>query len=174
MIDIKKLNDSKIFVFDLDRTIWATRDKYGNLIWAKQMLEPFIYDAKEEVITDEVGNETFLFKGIKNYLQSLKAKDCYTTFLSLGKIYNNNNYNILNLISEFELQFNSNSHGFLAHKSDSNYKNYILSKLSLTRGNLIYFNDDEKENEFLSSIEGVTIIKPTDFKENYNNLIYNG
>ena len=59
-----------VHIFDLDKTIWDCFDKFGNSIWAKQLLPPF--SLSESIVLDDVQNTCHLRAGVKEYMYSFQ------------------------------------------------------------------------------------------------------
>ena len=76
-----------IILFDLDNTVFTTRDKYGNHIWAKQLIEPFSLhcDGDMEFITDDVGSVCSLLPEVKTVIHSLSKAGKRIGYISNGK-----------------------------------------------------------------------------------------
>ena len=72
-------------VFDLDRTVWDTYDRFNTLIWAKQLVFPLSFNDAGHVV-DDVGSVCILRPGITNFLSELFESGKLISFLSVGGI----------------------------------------------------------------------------------------
>lgn len=78
-----KIPDYKYFYFDLDRNIWDTTDKYGNPIWARQLIFPVIENNCNEYM-DDCLSVIKLQDGIEDYLEFLRDRNVNIGFISRG------------------------------------------------------------------------------------------
>ena len=74
-----------VFIFDLDRTLWDTKDRYDQDIWAKQLIPPF--KLNHDVLIDDVFSYCKLRPGVIKYLTFLTSKEKQIGFLSNGKLW---------------------------------------------------------------------------------------
>ncbi len=135
------------FYLDLDRTIWNTYDKYGNEIWARQLIYPFVKNSNNEIV-DDVMSVCKLDVGVKEYLHELSKQHKFISFLSRGM-----NLNVslsmqpsIQLLHEFGLiNYFNNSH-ILIHKN-SRKIDYISNSLYST----IFIDDSDEELHLMKS-----------------------
>lgn len=81
-----KLIDHDHFVFDLDRTLFDTVDKFKNPIWAKQLVPPLTLSEGGDSLTDDVGSVCTLRKGVREMLITLRKHKKIVSFLSVGGV----------------------------------------------------------------------------------------
>lgn len=76
-------------IVDLDNTLFHTSDKYGNHIWAKQLVQPFAHVLADNVekIVDDVGSACILRPDAKPFLNELSRMNCQVGFISNGRAF---------------------------------------------------------------------------------------
>lgn len=145
-------------IFDLDNTLFFTNDKYGNHIWAKQMVQPFIHNEDEqgEYVTDDVGSVCRLRDGAKQFLTSLKSAGTDVGFLSNGRALclRDDQQPSLVLLKIFELYDEFDLCRILQYKTAS--KVDALQNLYDTH-DYVFFDDN---NDVIASLReaGITVI----------------
>ena len=145
-----------MIVFDLDRTIWDCYDKYGNQIWAKQLIKPFtLEDGK---IIDDVGSVCFLMKGIYSYIKWLNDNKETICYCSVGRYQNlpDEFQPSINILKVFNLFNFFNGPSILEYKTFS--KNIFLEKIKEPS---IFYDDNET---FLKSVSKIKNFKVKDAK----------
>ena len=142
-----------IHIFDLDLTIWETFDRYGNPIWAKQLIFP-LGDCKCDVIIDDVGSRCILKKGIREYLLHLSSQKKQIGFMSAGRHWDLDDFYqpSLHLLQIFGLTHYFTDHRILVYKT--NKKSKYLNDLN---GNIVFYDDDEKVIEDIKQFKNVKI-----------------
>ena len=119
------LSSFEHIVFDLDRTIWDTYDKYQNQIWAKQLIQPFqLID--ENIIIDDVGNKCILRFGVRELLYALHNAKKQISFLSVGRIQNlSDNYQpSLHALDFFKISAYFGKDSVLEYKTEKKSKHF--------------------------------------------------
>lgn len=76
-----------IYIFDLDETVFESRDKHDNQIWAKQLVHPLTKVSKDELI-DDVFSICKLRPGVRNFLDLLRHEGHDVGFISNGRELN--------------------------------------------------------------------------------------
>lgn len=150
---------SDIFVFDLDRTIWTCCNKFGQEIWAKQMLSPFT-KVSETCIKDDVSSCCFLHNGIQKYLEKLSMQKKRILFLSAGGILDveKEDQPSVKLLKSFDLYHFFDKDSFIGYKTMD--KNELLSTLE----GCIFFDDDPVVIERAKSLN-IKVIDRNCFKD---------
>jgi predicted phosphatase len=143
-----KYNEFNNYYFDLDRTVWDTIDKYGNPIWARQMIQPYTL-LDQDTIIDDCYSICKLQSGIRQYLQLLTDNNKKISFISRGgnlKIKYLSQPSII-ILKKFKILSFFNIHNILLHKLEDKHKNIKdISK------DTIFFDDSEEELTKMSTI----------------------
>ena len=139
-----KIPDYKYFYFDLDRNIWDTTDKYGNPIWARQLIFPVIENNCNEYM-DDCLSRIKLQDGIEDYLDFLRNKNVNIGFISRGANLNiayKNQPSFL-ILEKFNIIKYFNAEHILLHKNEKKH-------LSINRTRFVYFDDSQEEISLMS------------------------
>lgn len=133
-IDIK---NNTIIVFDLDITIWNCKDKYGNPIWAKQMIPPYTKIGKSKII-DDCFSECELQDGFIEFVDKIKYNKI--VFLSNGAILDLDyeEQPSIKLLKIFDL------YKYFDKESVLTYKTYGKEEYFNNSDQYIFFDDDDK------------------------------
>jgi 2-hydroxy-3-keto-5-methylthiopentenyl-1-phosphate phosphatase len=154
-----KIADYKYFYFDLDRNIWDTTDKYGNPIWARQLIFPVIKNNCNEYI-DDCLSVIKLQDGIEDYLEFLRDKNVNIGFISRGANLNityKNQPSFL-MLEKFNILKYFNAEHILLHKNEKKH-------LSINRNKFVYFDDSPEEISLMTECkEQSYCILRNDFK----------
>ena len=154
-MSVKKI---KILI-DLDKTIWDTYDKYGNSIWAKQLVAP-IKKKNSNVLIDDVFSTCTLRKGVRKFLNYVYDHSSFSvSFITNGMYFNLPKKYQPSLISLklFGIGHFFNSKNFLLYKTASKAK--ILSEM---HGLKVLFDDNEKIINECSSIKNTIVVDSND------------
>ena len=164
------MSASKIkLLVDLDKTIWDTFDKYGNQIWAKQLVGPLNLK-KSGLIIDDVFSSCILRKDIKKFLKFFSSKkDFSVSYITNGKYFGlpNKYQSYLISLKLFGVYNYFNSRNYLLYKTASKAK--IISSI---KGLKILFDDNSKIIKECSKIENTFVIDSNniDWKKQINNV----
>jgi len=133
-IDIKK---DTIIVFDLDRTIWDCIDKFGNTIWAKQLIPPYTKIDKNTII-DDCFSVCKLQDGFINFIDQIQNNKI--VFLSNGAILDVDYVNqpSIKILKMFDL------HKYFDKDSILTYKTFQKEKYFNDVSQYLFFDDDDK------------------------------
>lgn len=142
------------FIFDLDGTLWYGLDKYGNEIFAKQMLFPLHKKDNEDIIEDDVGSSIILRPDVKSYLKLLSENKKKISYLSKGAIKDSIWQPSEICLSLLEINDYFNFCTILKYKTFSKVEWLKLM------GKCVYFNDNLEENETFKDIENVLVLNP--------------
>lgn len=156
-------------IFDLDKTIWNCYDKYGNSVWAKQMLQPFTKISPRDII-DDVNSTCILDPYIFDLMKDLQSIGKTLEFLSIGKRYDTPDIIMqpsIQLIFAFGLNF-FNGIGSLYYKTEDKEK--YLGKL--IKGKTLYVDDnnDTLQKAKNLNLKNLTILDRKSFKH-WNELL---
>ncbi len=134
-----KIDDFEYFYFDLDRNIWDVVDKYGNKIWARQLIFPLQQESKNTYVDDCLSKVT-LQDGVIEFMSFLKSRNKNIGFISRGgnlNISKEEQPSIKTLI-KFDLLKYFNAEQILIHKNEVKHS-------AIKRENFIFFDDSEDE-----------------------------
>lgn len=134
-----KIDDFDYFYFDLDRNIWDTIDKYGNKIWARQLIFP-LQQESENTFIDDCLSKIVLQDGVVEFLSFLYSRNKNIGFISRGGNLNTSmeeQPSIKTLIL-FDLLKYFKAEKILIHKNQ-------IKHSALTREKFIFFDDSEEE-----------------------------
>jgi hypothetical protein len=134
-----KITDHKYFYFDLDRNIWDTIDKFGNPIWARQLIFP-ITEIKYNEFIDDCLSTIKLQDGIVEYLNFLNKKNMKIGFISRGANLNlpyKHQPSFL-MLEKFNILQYFNADNFLLHKSENKH-------LAINIKKFVFFDDSPEE-----------------------------
>jgi len=134
-----KIPDYKYFYFDLDRNIWDATDKYGNPIWARQLIFP-VTESNINQYVDDCLSTIELQYGIEQYLDFLRNSNVNIGFISRGANLNiayKNQPSFL-MLEKFNILKYFNAEHVLLHKNDKKH-------LSINRRRFVYFDDSQEE-----------------------------
>jgi len=149
-----------VHVLDLDRTIWDCHDRFGNIIWAKQLLPPFSLSKRQAV--DDVGNVCTIRKGVHEYIASLSTNGAKICFSSVGGVYGlpiEHQPSII-LLETFHIKsYFDLEKSWLGYKSDSK-KEHLESF-----GKCFFYDDDLKNHAVASDIPAVRLIDTSSLKD---------
>lgn len=131
--------DLEYFYFDLDRNIWDTTDKYGNPVWARQLIFP-LDQVSEDSFIDDCLTKITLQEGIKDYLQFLSRNNKKIGFLSRGANLNTvfDAQPSFKMMQLFDIAKYFNAEHILLHKNQKKYQN-------LHKNKFVYFDDSYEE-----------------------------
>jgi hypothetical protein len=149
----------KYFYFDLDRNIWDTTDKYGNPIWARQLIFPVMKNNCNEYMDDCLSVIT-LQDGIEHYLEFLRDSNVNIGFISRGANLNiaNKNQPSFLMLEKFNILKYFNAEHILLHKNEKKH-------LSISRNKFVYFDDSTEEiSSMIDHKEESCCILRSDFK----------
>tara|TARA_B100002019_G_C21092415_1_gene509301 strand:+ start:52 stop:576 length:525 start_codon:yes stop_codon:yes gene_type:complete len=156
---------SKIKIFlDLDKTIWDTFDKYGNQIWAKQLVGPLTLK-KQNIIVDDVFSKCILRKDVLKFVNYFSLKKNFSiSYITNGKYFGlpNRYQSSLIALSLFKLNGYFNSRNYLLYKTASKAK--ILSSIPNIK---ILFDDNIKIIKECSKIKNTIVIDSNDINWKY-------
>lgn len=143
-----------IHIFDLDKTLWETFDKYGNSIWAKQLIFPIKLE-NEDLVLDDVGSSCKLKPGARDYLKSLNARGCQIGYLSVGRHWSlgDEHQPSLALINIFGLKDYFNHLQILGYKTNKKSQ-YLLAETE----KITFYDDDANVIQDLKQLSNVHII----------------
>jgi hypothetical protein len=134
-----KITDNKYFYFDLDRNIWDTKDKFGNPIWARQLIFP-VNKIEYNEFVDDCLSSIKLQAGIAEYLDFLKKNNKKVGFISRGA-----NLNVpykyqpsYMMLEKFNLLHYFNSENYLLHKNEKKH-------LAINLNSFVFFDDSPEE-----------------------------
>ena len=145
-----------IFIFDLDRTLWDTKDKYSQNIWAKQLIPP--YELEGDMVIDDVFSYCKLKPGVVEYLSFLSSKNKKIGFLSSGKLWGTI---YKEQPSIYMLNF-LGIHDFFNFNRDLLYKTFPKREYLKGFQDCIFFDDND---EVLAEVSKLKNIKTVDSKE---------
>lgn len=147
------VNNNPYIYFDLDKTLWDTYDKYGNEIWAKQMIFPFRL-VNKNTIEDDVFSKCILRNNAKEFLKYLKKNKYKFSFISNARYFNlpDSLQPSILLLKKFGIFDFFSKPNFLIYKSKKK-KNFL--KLNKKKRYILF--DDNKE--ILSSFKKIDNIK---------------
>lgn len=142
-----------IYLFDLDLTIWDCHNKYGNPIWAKQMVYPLQQDGN--TITDDVYSKCVLRKGVKEYLQKLSSDGHVIGFVSAGSHLSlpYESQPSIKLLKEFDIYKYFNNVKILAYKTFD--KSQIVKDILEP---VVFFDDSSDVLNSISDFKHVTAV----------------
>ena len=148
-IDYHKYNT---FIFDLDKTLWDTVDKYGQSIWAKQMIPPFA--PQDTAVTDDVGSRCVMKPGVREYLNFLFMSGKKIGFLSTGLLWGvtHEEQPSIKMLKYFSINDFFNFKRALLYKTD--LKIHSLKDI----GDCIFFDDNDEVISRASTLENVRVI----------------
>jgi len=152
-IDYNKYN---IFIFDLDKTLWDTSDKYGQSIWAKQMIPPF--RSEGNTVRDDVDSLCRLRDGVLEYLNFLSSKNMRIGFLSSGFLWGTA-YESQPSIKMLEL---FNIIDFFNFKKDLLYKTEPKVGKLEDVGECVFFDDNDNVIARASEMQNIRVIDSKD------------
>jgi len=154
-------------VFDLDRTIWDTYDKYQNLIWAKQLIQPFQL-INDDIITDDVGNRCVLRFGVRELLRALHNEKKRISFLSVGRIQNFPDYYqpSLHVLDLFKISEYFGKDSVLEYKTEKKSKHFPLDA---DLNSCVFLDDCDIHLADIAQL-GVKCVLNTSKISNYKNL----
>lgn len=149
-----------IYLFDLDITLWDTYDKYGNQIWAKQMMRPFTIEG--DVITDDVFSTCTLRKGVREYLFHLHNNGHELGFISVGaaKHIAYEKQPSYYLLHHFGIYKYFKDVKVLEHKFYNK-----LDTIEKLEGKIIFYDDSPKNLDAVKHLENVTAIDSFDIRD---------
>lgn len=134
-----KLNIS--FYFDLDRTIWNTYNKFGQPIWARQMIAPYTLIDKY-TIQDDCLSICKLDVDISDFFKKITSNKI--SYISRGgnlniKYEEQPSVKLLKLFNVYEF-FNDNK--ILIHKNQVKHEHLIINA-----DKIIFIDDSDEELE---------------------------
>ena len=144
------------FIFDLDRTVWDTYSKNGELIWAKQMITP--YSIFSDRIVDDCFSVCKLQCGIVSVLKELNSMKKNVGFLSRGGICGLE-YSLqpsISLLKKFDIYHFFNYKKTLLYKTDIKIDN--LKQIIEENGRCVFFDDTDKDLDEARTIFGVKVV----------------
>lgn len=141
-------------VLDLDRTIWDTTDRFGNDIWAKQMVEPF--DQNLNRVVDDVYSVCNLRSGVAQFLEAARAKGHELSFLSSGAIANKGFAHQPSAILLQTFRLLDFFNGFRALEYKTLNKREYLQQIG---GKILFFDDNP---DVLKSVRSLTAVNAID------------
>tara|TARA_R110000824_G_scaffold176843_2_gene356037 strand:+ start:908 stop:1417 length:510 start_codon:yes stop_codon:yes gene_type:complete len=162
---IKELtNEYNTFIFDLDRTVWDTHCKYGNPIWAKQILEPFQTGTTDVKVVDDCFSVCELQPGSENVLRYLHENGKNIGFLSRGGIpgVDHELQPSIKLLKHFKIYDFFNYTKVLVYKTDD--KGSFLQRVVNDKGSCVFFDDSKIDLDAAASISGVLPIDRNSFE----------
>ena len=164
------LEEYNTFIFDLDRTLWDTYSKYGNPIWAKQILFPFDAATTSTKVVDDCFSTCELHDGAQKVLRLLNGKGSYVGFLSRGAILGvpYNDQPSVKLLKHFGIYEYFNYEKLLLHRT--NDKATALQKIVNEKETCVFFDDMEKDLDIAGTIKGVLPINRLTFSD-WNNIL---
>lgn len=132
-----------IYIFDLDETIFESRDKHGNQIWAKQLVHPLNLVSSDELI-DDVFSTCKLRSGVRNFLDLLRLEKASVGFISNGRELNvpDDYQPSLSVLKKFEIYDHFTFCKVLQYKTDS--KLDAVLRLTESIKNCTFYDDDTK------------------------------
>lgn len=157
---MKKLIDHDHFVFDLDRTLFDTVDKFKNPIWAKQLVPPLTLSDSGDFLVDDVGSVCTLRKGVKELLDILRKNKKIVSFLSVGgvKSYPNKCQPSLQVLKAFDILKYFKGSRTLLYKTDKKIE-FFKNKADL----FVFFDDSQDHLQDVSrSHPDVTLVDAKD------------
>lgn len=133
-------------MFDLDLTIWETKNKDGNNIWAKQIIAPLQIVGKD-TIQDDVYSICKLRGNFREFINSILMAGNKIGFISNSKYFNlpNEFQPVTLLLKKLELESTFNYEKILLYKTESKIPSLlnIVRKASLTNEQVLFFDDNE-------------------------------
>lgn len=142
-----------IYIFDLDLTLWDTHDKYGQQIWAKQMLPP--YSQQQNTITDDVYSTCRLRTGVKEYIQHLYEEGNKIGFVSVGAhwMLPDNQQPSIILLQKFGI------YRYFNFIKDLKYKLYDkTNSIYDIKDKIVFYDDSPKVLESLKKFDNVIAV----------------
>jgi len=148
------------FYFDLDKTIWNTYNKFGNEIWAKQMLFPLTVSTEIELcIVDDVGTKCLLQPGVRQVLEFLHANNKRMKYISCGARFESGQQPSDILLRSFGIQHYFNQFGSILK-----YKTYNKADaFENIQTNVVLFDDDDDVIQKVCQNSSVKIINRKNF-----------
>jgi predicted phosphatase len=168
---IKELaNEYNTFIFDLDRTVWDTHCKYGNLIWAKQVLEPFESGTTNVKVVDDCFSVCELQRGCEEVLRYLHENNKNIGFLSRGGIPGvpHNLQPSVKLLKHFKIYDFFNYAKVLVYKTDD--KGTFLQQIVDEQGSCVFFDDSQRDLAAAANVSGILPIDRNSF-ESWESLL---
>lgn len=151
-----------IYLFDLDITLWDTQDKYGNQIWAKQMMRPFDYRGTNDVIVDDVFSTCVLRKGVREYLSHLHSEGHEIGFISVGaaKHIAYEKQPSYFLLHHFEI------YKYFGDTKVLEYKTYDkVETIGKLKGKIVFYDDSPKNLEAVKHLDNVIAVNSFDIRD---------
>ena len=150
-----------IFLFDLDLTIWETKNKYGLSIWAKQIIPP-LQSYGKDAVQDDVYSICKLRSNFRDFINSLNQSGYKVGFISNSKYFGLpiEIQPVSLLIKEFNLDRYFNYERILLYKSESKIPSLIniVNKASSNNEIVFFFDDNEDILKEVRFIEGLRVI----------------
>jgi predicted phosphatase len=157
----KNAKNNMIFLFDLDLTIWETKNKNGLSIWAKQMIPPLQFDGKDAV-QDDVYSICKLKRNFRDYINSLNQSGHKVGFISNSMYFGLpiEIQPVTLLMKEFDLDRYFNYVRILLYKTKSKIPSLIKIANQATSDNesVIFFDDNEDILNDARLIKGLKVI----------------
>jgi predicted phosphatase len=144
------IKSNTIIVFDLDKTIWDCTDKYGNSIWAKQLIPPYTF-IDDNTIIDDCFSVCKLQKGFKEFIEKIENK---IVFLSNGLLFDSNETNqpSINVLKMFDL------YKYFDKDSLLTYKTFKKEDYFNCNNEYLFFDDDDNHLINVKKHKNVLII----------------
>jgi predicted phosphatase len=160
-----------IFLFDLDLTIWETKNKDGFNIWAKQIIPPLQPKGKDAV-QDDVYSICKLRANFRDYINSLNQSGHKVGFISNSMYFGlpTDIQPVSLLVKEFNLDQCFNHVRILLYKTESKIPSLIsiVNQASLNNESVIFFDDNEDILKEAKFIEGLQIIDSKSISDWYD------
>jgi HAD superfamily phosphatase (TIGR01681 family) len=149
-----------IYLFDLDITLWDTYDKYGNQIWAKQMIRPFTLNG--DVITDDVFSTCTLRKGVREYLFYLHSEGHELGFISVGAA----KHIAYEKQPSYFLMHNFNIYKYFKNTKVLKHKFYNkVETIEKLKGKIVFYDDSSKNLEAVKHLDNVIAVNSFDIHD---------
>jgi predicted phosphatase len=151
-------------IFDLDRTIWDCYCKYGNPIWAKQLIPPFKIESPDKIV-DDVGSSCNLQPGFKEAFIRLYASGHNLGFVSRGGILGAKDESqpsvvFLKMFGVYNL---FGKHRHMLYKTDD--KGVILQQIVNDLGPIVFIDDMEIDIESAQKVKNVEVVNRFSFDD---------
>ena len=144
----------------MDITLWDTYDKYGNQIWAKQMLRPFTLD--NNVITDDVFSTCTLRKGVREYLEHLHSEGNQLGFISVGAA----KHTSYQKQPSYFLLHHFNIYKYFSDIKVLEHKNYNkVETIEKIQSKVVFYDDSLKNLESVKHLNNVIAVNSLNIKD---------
>lgn len=144
---------------DLDLTIWESRDRYGNMIWAKQLVPPFTRSNDDE-LTDDVGSTCTLKTGVRKFLEQCSEKALRLTYITNGAYFGlPDEYQPCELVLKaLDIRQHFGRENQIFYKSVEKWKHLEPERMKMTDISVYFFDDNDLILSHARKIEGLHVI----------------